>query len=108
MYDMHYSEDLDRLPGEKVRVEGEPEVKDADVNKAYDNVGHVLEFYKEYFHWKSIDGKNKQVVSTVHFGDHYENACKYSSPRDPLRRKLMRRKMSSLVPGGAANGVWGW
>ncbi|KAL6835698.1 hypothetical protein J3E69DRAFT_361069 [Trichoderma sp. SZMC 28015] len=74
MYDMHYSEDLNGLPGDKVRVEGGPEVKDVDVNKAYDNVGHVLEFYKEYFHWKSIDGKNKQVVSTVHFGDHYENA----------------------------------
>ncbi|KAM0475147.1 hypothetical protein ACHAPX_007282 [Trichoderma viride] len=74
MYDAHHSEDIKNLPGEEKRSEGEPEVKDADVNKAYDNVGHVLKFYKEYFDWNSIDNKNMEVVSTVHFGNHYENA----------------------------------
>ena len=51
-------------------------MKDHAVNEAYDNVGHVLDFYLKKFHWKSIDNKNAKVISSVHFGESYENACK--------------------------------
>ncbi|KJZ74638.1 hypothetical protein HIM_05988 [Hirsutella minnesotensis 3608] len=74
VYDAKMTHDEEELPGELVRAEGEPKVKDKDVNLAYDNVGHVLDFYKKYFKWKSIDNKNADVISSVHFGRHYENA----------------------------------
>lgn len=49
---------------------------DKAINEVYDNVGAVLKFYKEKFNWKSIDNKNCDVMSSVHFGESYENACK--------------------------------
>lgn len=67
--------DNDNLPGELERAEGEPVVEDKDVNQAFDNVGHVLDFYKQHCDWKSIDNKNANVISSVHFGNDYENAC---------------------------------
>ncbi|KAK2669704.1 hypothetical protein RAB80_015230 [Fusarium oxysporum f. sp. vasinfectum] len=62
------------LPGKLVRKEGGDKVKDEAVNEAYDNVGIVLGFYKEQFNWNSIDNKNVDVSSSVHFGEGYENA----------------------------------
>ncbi|PFH59977.1 hypothetical protein XA68_11652 [Ophiocordyceps unilateralis] len=74
VYDAKKTMDQDALPGELVRAEGEGKVKDEDVNLAYDNVGHVLGFYKKHFQWKSIDNKNADVISSVHFGHQFENA----------------------------------
>ncbi|PNP58364.1 hypothetical protein THARTR1_01879 [Trichoderma harzianum] len=74
VYDARHSQSTFWLPGKEQRAEGEPAVEDEDVNEAYDNVGHVLKFYKEFFNWNSIDNKDMKVVSTVHFGDHFENA----------------------------------
>lgn len=76
MYDAHNTNSETDLPGKLVRAEGEAKVKDEAVNEAFDNVGLVLEFYKEHFKWKSIDNKNADVLSSVHFGQKYENACK--------------------------------
>jgi Zn-dependent metalloprotease len=59
-----------------VRAEGQKAAKDKAVNEAYDNVGHVLQMYKDLFNWQSIDNQNMHVVSSVHFGKNYENACK--------------------------------
>ena len=75
VYDAEKTTTEDDLPGELKRAEGEPEVKDKDVTLAYDNVGNVLAFYLDKFQWKSIDNKNADVISSVHFGDNYENAC---------------------------------
>lgn len=66
-----------RLPGKLVRAEGDAESSDKTVNQAYDNIGAVLSFYKDLFEWKSIDNQNMDVISSVHFGERYENACKY-------------------------------
>ncbi|UNI18192.1 hypothetical protein JDV02_004475 [Purpureocillium takamizusanense] len=74
VYDAKHIEAEGDLPGELARAEGESKVKDKAVNEAYDNVGHVLDFYKDKFHWKSIDNKNADVISSVHFGRDYENA----------------------------------
>lgn len=78
VHDIKHSSNDDDLPGKLVRAEGEKKVADKAVNEAYDNVGTVLEFYKEHFKWNSIDNKNMDVISTVHFGTGYENACKCS------------------------------
>ncbi|KAG6154459.1 hypothetical protein E4U26_001536 [Claviceps purpurea] len=74
IYDAQHTEDQSALPGELKRSEGEPKNKDKVVNEAYDQVGAVLEFYKEKFHWNSIDNKGSKVASSVHFGESYENA----------------------------------
>ncbi|KAG5977235.1 hypothetical protein E4U55_006971 [Claviceps digitariae] len=74
VYDAQHTEDQYALPGELKRSEGEPKNKDKVVNEAYDNVGVVLEFYKEKFNWNSIDNKGSDVISSVHFGKNYENA----------------------------------
>lgn len=48
------------------------------INEAYDNAGYVLKFYRDIFNWDSIDGKNMDVISTVHYDNGYQNACKFA------------------------------
>ncbi|OAQ74047.1 peptidase M4, thermolysin [Pochonia chlamydosporia 170] len=74
VYDAERTTDEDKLPGTLKRAEGQPKNKDKAVNEAYDNVGAVLKFYKEKYKWNSIDNKNCDVISSVHFGESYENA----------------------------------
>ncbi|KAG6010322.1 hypothetical protein E4U54_008394 [Claviceps lovelessii] len=74
IYDAEHIVDEGSLPGVLKRSEGEPKNKDKVVNEAYDNVGAVLEFYKDKFKWNSIDNKGSDVTSSVHFGESYENA----------------------------------
>ncbi|KPM42552.1 hypothetical protein AK830_g3992 [Neonectria ditissima] len=74
VYDAKNTSSETDLPGKKVRSEGDEKVKDKAVNDAYDNVGTVLGFYKKRFNWHSIDNKNVDVISSVHFGQDYENA----------------------------------
>jgi hypothetical protein len=84
VHDAKNSPDEEDLPGTIVRVEGQKPIKDETANDAYDNVGKVLEFYLKKFDWKSIDNKNMHVVSTVHFGEGYENAF-----WDPTRMQMV-------------------
>ncbi|PHH88040.1 hypothetical protein CDD83_8065 [Cordyceps sp. RAO-2017] len=74
VYDAKKSRDKAKLPGELIRAEGEAKVKDEDVNLVYDNIGRVLDFYKKHFKWKSIDNKNGDVISSVHYGECFQNA----------------------------------
>ncbi|PNP51540.1 hypothetical protein THARTR1_07796 [Trichoderma harzianum] len=74
IYDAEHTSSERQLPGKLVRAEGDKAAKDKTVNEAYDNVGTVLEFYKDKFKWNSIDNKNMDVISSVHFGRQYENA----------------------------------
>lgn len=78
VYDAQHTNDESSLPGKLIRAEGQKAVKDKAVNEAFDNVGAVLKFYKEKMQWNSIDDRNADVISSVHFGDAYENACKCS------------------------------
>ncbi|KAI1141228.1 Metalloprotease [Hypoxylon sp. FL0543] len=74
VYDAKHDSNESHLPGKVVRVEGQKATKDESVNEAYDNAGRVLSFYKDIFNWNSIDNKNMQVISSVHFAQNYENA----------------------------------
>ncbi|KAI0444211.1 metalloprotease [Xylaria telfairii] len=74
VYNAHNDQNEAHLPGTVVRVEGQKAVSDAAANQAYDNAGNVLSFYQDIFNWKSIDNKNENVISSVHFGKNYENA----------------------------------
>ncbi|KAL2142019.1 hypothetical protein VTI28DRAFT_1709 [Corynascus sepedonium] len=84
VYDAKNDNNEENLPGELVRVEGQKPSADQAVNEAYDNVGRVLDFYLEQFKWRSIDNKNENVISTVHFGQKYGNAF-----WDPERRQMV-------------------
>ncbi|KAI1819469.1 metalloprotease [Xylaria intraflava] len=74
VYDAHNDDDEADLPGTVLRIEGQKAVSDLAANQAFDNAGNVLRFYKEIFNWDSIDNKNENVISSVHFGKAYENA----------------------------------
>ncbi|SPO04805.1 related to extracellular metalloproteinase [Cephalotrichum gorgonifer] len=74
IYDAKNSNFEFSLPGTVARVEGERPVDDKAVNESYDNVGQVLQMFKDFFDWTSIDNENSHIISTVHFGDRYENA----------------------------------
>lgn len=60
--------------GVKARFEGEPPASDPEVNRVYDYTGEVRDFYKSAFHRNSIDGKGMKLLSTVNYGNNYENA----------------------------------
>jgi hypothetical protein len=75
VYDAHHTENESRLPGTLLRDEGQAAVHDESANQVYDNVGDVIQMYSKVFNWDSIDNKNAPLVSSVHFGNRYENAC---------------------------------
>ncbi|KAH8896665.1 zincin [Thozetella sp. PMI_491] len=74
VYDAKNDDNEDNLPGQILRTEGQKPATDGPANEAFDNAGHVLDFYQSVFNWKSIDNKNMHVLSSVHFGTDYENA----------------------------------
>lgn len=61
-------------PGVKARFEGEAPVKDKTVNDSYDFNAIVKAFYKKVFNRNSINDKGMDLVSTVHYGDGFNNA----------------------------------
>ena len=61
-------------PGTKARFEGEKPTGNVDVDRAHDFTGDVREFYAKEFNRTSIDGKGMKYVSTVNYGQNFENA----------------------------------
>ena len=57
--------------------------------RAYENCLKVLEFYQKVFNYTSLDGKNMQVVSSVHVGQAFANAflAPNSNANDLWRRQ---------------------
>lgn len=74
IYDMKGNSSQFRLPGSLVRIEGQGPNGDAAVNEAYDHSGKVYEFFKTVFGRNSIDSKGMTLISSVHFGQGYNNA----------------------------------
>ena len=62
------------LPGLLVRTERLRDGGDADVDRAYDIAGRTLDFYAEVFGRDSIDDRGMSIVSTVHYGQRFQNA----------------------------------
>ncbi len=71
VYDAKGKEDL---PGDKVRVEGQKPTGDKEVDDAYEFTGAVRDYFKAVHGRNSIDGKGMKLISTVNYGDNYENA----------------------------------
>lgn len=72
VYDMAGSERP--LPGALVRSEGEDAVADDAVNEAYEHAGLTLEFYEKVMGWRSLDGRDCPLESSVHYGANVSNA----------------------------------
>jgi len=62
------------LPGQVVRVSGEPESGDVAVDEAYAGVDGTLALYREVYGRESYDGRGAPVVATVHYERNYDNA----------------------------------
>ncbi|MFJ4780615.1 M4 family metallopeptidase [Streptomyces sp. NPDC088762] len=63
-----------RLPGKKVRGEGEEPSRDATVNRAYAGLGATYELFLKGFGRRSIDGAGLALDASVHYGEDYNNA----------------------------------
>ena len=74
VYDAEHGGDFD-LPGKRRRGEGDPPFGDAAVDDAYDGAGATYDFYRTVFERDSIDGRGLEIVSSVHYGNDYDNAA---------------------------------
>jgi Zn-dependent metalloprotease len=64
----------EELPGETIRAEGAAATGDATADAAYDWLGVTFEFYEKAYGRDSIDGAGLPMISTVHYGEKYDNA----------------------------------
>ncbi|TDD32608.1 peptidase M4 family protein [Actinomadura sp. KC06] len=64
----------EELPGRTVRAEGAPATGDKVVDQAYDWLGATFDYFEAAHRRNSIDGAGLQMISTVHYGDKYDNA----------------------------------
>ncbi|MCQ0022654.1 M4 family metallopeptidase [Streptomyces somaliensis DSM 40738] len=63
-----------RLPGRKVRGEGDGPTGDATVNRAYAGLGTTFELFLNAYGRDSIDGAGLPLDATVHYDRDYGNA----------------------------------
>jgi Zn-dependent metalloprotease len=73
IYDAYNSEDL---PGTIVLVEYSDRINIVEhaVSEAFKFSGDTYDFYKTVFDRNSVNGRGMRLESTVHYGDHYNNA----------------------------------
>lgn len=64
----------ENLPGNLTRKEGAEPTGDAAVDEAYEGAGHTWDLYYDIFGRNSVDDKGMHLVSTVHYGQGYDNA----------------------------------
>ena len=62
------------LPGQLLRDEDDPPVRDKEADHAYDNVGIALQFYKTVLGRDSVDGRGLRLDASVHYGMQFSNA----------------------------------
>ncbi|ANW20283.1 M4 family metallopeptidase [Streptomyces clavuligerus] len=63
-----------RLPGAKVRDEGQDPGQDATVNRVYAGLGSTFELLLSGYGRSSLDGEGLPLVASVHYGRGYANA----------------------------------
>jgi Zn-dependent metalloprotease len=63
-----------KLPGTKVRDEGDTPSKDVAVNEAYDGAGATYDLYHDAYGRNSVDDRGMTLVSSVHYRVGYDNA----------------------------------
>ncbi|MFI9624642.1 M4 family metallopeptidase [Streptomyces sp. NPDC052042] len=63
-----------RLPGTKVRAEGEEPTQDASVNRAYAGLGATFDLLFKVYGRRSIDDNGLPLIGSVHYDEKYNNA----------------------------------
>jgi Zn-dependent metalloprotease len=63
-----------KLPGRKVRGEGDEAGQDATVNRAYAGLGATFDLYLKAYGRHSIDGSGLPLDASVHYNETYNNA----------------------------------
>ena len=71
---VHDTNGTEQLPGTQIRAEGQPPSRDSEVDSVYDFTGIVRDFYQKEYNRNSIDGQGMKFISTVNYGNNYENA----------------------------------
>lgn len=71
---IYNANNVESLPGEVARGEGDPPTNDAAVDETYDALGVTYDFFWDVFGRDSIDGKGMALEATVHYGRAYVNA----------------------------------
>jgi Zn-dependent metalloprotease len=62
------------LPGKLAMSEHRRRPADVQVNEAYDGSGNTYDFYANVFSRNSIDDRGARLLSTVHYGNGFDNA----------------------------------
>jgi Zn-dependent metalloprotease len=62
------------LPGRRIHGQGDPPSTDVAVNEAYEGADLTYRFYKDVFRRDSIDNRGIEIVSSVHYGQDFDNA----------------------------------
>jgi Zn-dependent metalloprotease len=68
------AQNMERLPGIRVRSEGGGPVEDVAVNEAYDGLGSTFELFADAYQRNALDGRGGILRATVHYGEDYDNA----------------------------------
>jgi Zn-dependent metalloprotease len=71
---IYSSQHTQRVPGLKVRGEGDPPTGDSDVDQVYDDFGATFNFYWQVFQRNSIDDQGLPLNGSVHYSVNYDNA----------------------------------
>lgn len=61
-------------PGTLVRSEGQKPSGDVEVDEAYDGFGATFDLFWDIYKRNSIDGNGLDMIATVHYDYHYNNA----------------------------------
>lgn len=62
------------LPGTLIRSEGQGASGDVSIDEGYDGLGATFNLYWDVYRRNSINNNGMDLIATVHFGDHYNNA----------------------------------
>lgn len=62
------------LPGTLLRREGGAACADHSANAAYEHAGQTFSFFERVLGRASIDGRGMRLLSSVHYGERYDNA----------------------------------
>ena len=62
------------LPGKLVMADHRAVSSDVEAVEAFDGSGAVFDFYARTFFRNSIDGKGMPLISTIHYGQKFDNA----------------------------------
>lgn len=64
-----------KIPATRLaRDEGDSPTGDVQVDEAYENSGHVYDFYHEVFGRRSVDGRGMKMEIFVYYGENFANA----------------------------------